>query len=142
MGKFFRVRNPKIILRRLKNKPVLQYLRFQVLSTCDWTDAEKYMWPDRYQFIIEPKMAFGSLLCSSKWWSNVKYIFLRFYLHSQKSQDRKWITIVKVNLLDKSHRNWYKISECYQLYEIYTIHGVSPSSPTQYQEGPGNFRLI
>ena len=47
MGKLFGVRNPKITLRRLENKPVLRYLRFQVLGTCDWTGAEKYMWPDR-----------------------------------------------------------------------------------------------
>ena len=47
MGKFFEVRNPKIILRRLKNKPVLRYLRVQAIGICDWTDAEKYKWPDR-----------------------------------------------------------------------------------------------
>ena len=47
MGIFFGVRNPKITLRRLKNKPVLRYLRFQVLGTCDQTGAKKYMWPDR-----------------------------------------------------------------------------------------------
>ena len=64
MGEFFGVRNPKIILRRLKNKPVLRYLRYQVLGTCDWTGAEKYFFY-RYQPIIEPKMAFGSLLGSS-----------------------------------------------------------------------------
>ena len=28
----------------------------------------------------------------------VKYIFSMFYWRSQRSQDRKWITIVKVNL--------------------------------------------
>ena len=47
MGSFLGVRNPKITLRRLKNKPVLRYLRFQVLGTCDQTAAEKYMWADR-----------------------------------------------------------------------------------------------
>ena len=46
MGKFFGVRNPKITVRRLKNKPVLRYLRFQVLSPCDWTGAKEYIWPD------------------------------------------------------------------------------------------------
>ena len=46
MGKIFGVRNP-ITLRRLKNKPVLRYLRFQILSVCDWAGAEKYMWTDR-----------------------------------------------------------------------------------------------
>ena len=35
MGKFFEVRNPKITLRRLKNKPVLRYLIFKVPGTCD-----------------------------------------------------------------------------------------------------------
>ena len=38
---FLGVRNPKITLRRLKNKPVLRYSRFQVLRTCDWTGAKK-----------------------------------------------------------------------------------------------------
>ena len=78
MGKFFGVRNSQITVRILKNKPVLRYLRFQVLGTCDRTGAEKYMWPDRllkkvfffffyrYQAIIKPKKAFGSLLGSSK----------------------------------------------------------------------------
>ena len=47
MGKFFGVRNPKITLRRLKNKAALRYLRFQVLGTCDRTGVEKCMWPDR-----------------------------------------------------------------------------------------------
>ena len=47
MGKFFGVKNPKITLRRLKNKPTLRYLRFQVLSTCDQAGTKKYMWPDR-----------------------------------------------------------------------------------------------
>ena len=46
MGKFLGVRNPKITVRRPNNKPVLRYFRFQVLDTCDWTSAEKYMWPD------------------------------------------------------------------------------------------------
>ena len=46
-GKFFEVRNPKITLRRLKNKPILRYLRFQVLGTCDRTNTKKYMWPNR-----------------------------------------------------------------------------------------------
>ena len=78
MGMFFGVRNPKITLRRLKNKLVLRYLKFQVLNTFDRTGAKKYKWPDRqlnkffhfffyrYQPIIEPKMAFGYLLGSSK----------------------------------------------------------------------------
>ena len=43
MGKFLGVRNPKITLRRLKGKPVLRYLRFQVLGTCDWTSDKKYV---------------------------------------------------------------------------------------------------
>ena len=47
MGKFFGVRNPKILLRRFKNKPVLRYLRLQVLGTYDRTGAEKDMWPCR-----------------------------------------------------------------------------------------------
>ena len=47
MVRFFGVRNPKITLRRLKNKLVLRYLRFQVLGACDQSGAEKYMWPDR-----------------------------------------------------------------------------------------------
>ena len=47
MGKFFGVRNPKITPRILKNKPVLRYLRFQVLDTYEWTGAKKYMRPDR-----------------------------------------------------------------------------------------------
>ena len=47
MVKFYGVRNSKITLKRLRNKPVLRYLRIQVLGTCDWIGAEKYMWPDR-----------------------------------------------------------------------------------------------
>ena len=47
MGKFFGVRNPEVSLRRPKNKLVLRYLRFKVLSPSDQTGAEKYMWPDR-----------------------------------------------------------------------------------------------
>ena len=47
MGKFFGVRNPKITLRRLKNKPFSRNLGFQVLGTCEWTGVEKYMWLDR-----------------------------------------------------------------------------------------------
>ena len=78
MGKFFGVRNPKITLGRLKNKPVSRCLRFQVLCTCDWTGAKKDKWPGRclkknfffffyrYQPINEPKITFGSLLGSSK----------------------------------------------------------------------------
>ena len=46
MGELFGVRNPKITLWRLKNKPVLRYVRFQVLGTCDQTDTEKYMRQD------------------------------------------------------------------------------------------------
>ena len=42
MGEFIGIRNPKITLRRLKNKPVLRYLRFQVLGAWDQTGAEKY----------------------------------------------------------------------------------------------------
>ena len=42
------------------------------------------------------------------------------------SQDRKKITIVKVNLLEESHRNRKKISGCCQLYEVHTFYGVSP----------------
>ena len=47
MGKVFGMRNLKITLRRLKNKPVSWYLRFQFLSTCDLTSVEKYMRSDR-----------------------------------------------------------------------------------------------
>ena len=47
MGKVFGVRNLKMTLTRLKNKPVLWYLRFQFLSTCDLTSVEKYMRSDR-----------------------------------------------------------------------------------------------
>ena len=47
MGKFFAVKNPKITPRILKNKPLLRYLIFQVLDTCEWTGTEKYMRPDR-----------------------------------------------------------------------------------------------
>ena len=43
MGNFWGLKNLKIKLRRVKNKPVLRFLRFQVLGTCDWTSAEKYM---------------------------------------------------------------------------------------------------
>ena len=72
------MRNPKITLRRLTNKPVLRYLRFQDVGICDQTGAEKYMWPNiqfkkkfffffyRFSPIIEPEVAFGSLLGSSK----------------------------------------------------------------------------
>ena len=42
MGEFIGIRNPKITLRKLINKPVLRYLRFQVLGTCDQTGAKKY----------------------------------------------------------------------------------------------------
>ena len=44
MGKVFGVRNLKMTL---KNKPVLWYLRFQFLSTCDLTSVEKYVRSDR-----------------------------------------------------------------------------------------------
>ena len=51
MGKYFEVRNPKITLRRLKNKlnkqSSVRYLRFQVLNTFNCTNPEKYMWADR-----------------------------------------------------------------------------------------------
>ena len=47
MGEFFGVKNPKIRLKRLKNKPVLRYLRFQFLGICERTGAKKYMWPDK-----------------------------------------------------------------------------------------------
>ena len=47
MGKYFWVRNPKITLKGLKNKPVLRYLRFQFLGTFGQTGAKKYRWPDR-----------------------------------------------------------------------------------------------
>ena len=51
MGIYFGVRNPKITLRSLKNKlnkqSSVRYLRFQVLNTCNCTNPEKYMWPDR-----------------------------------------------------------------------------------------------
>ena len=46
MDKIFRVRNPRITLTRLKKKPVLRYLRFQVLGTFDQTGVEKYVWVD------------------------------------------------------------------------------------------------
>ena len=46
MGKFCGVRNPQKSTR-LKNKPVLRYLRFQFLGTCEQTSAKKYMWPGR-----------------------------------------------------------------------------------------------
>ena len=36
---FLGARNLKITVR-LKNKPFLRYLRFQILGTCDWTGAE------------------------------------------------------------------------------------------------------
>ena len=100
-------------------------------NTCGWIDDWKknvlfsfY----KYQPITETKMTFGSFLGTSKWWYKVKYIFLKW---SQRSLDRKWITIVKVNLLEESHRNYDKISGCCQLYEIHTFHGVSlPPLPT------------
>ena len=48
MSKLFGARNPKIILiSKTENKKVLRYSRFQVLSTCDWTGAKKYIWLDR-----------------------------------------------------------------------------------------------
>ena len=47
-GKFVGVRNPKVSLIRLKNKPVLiRYSIFQLLGTCDQTSTEKYMWPEK-----------------------------------------------------------------------------------------------
>ena len=48
---------------------------------------------------------------------------------SWRPQDRKWITIVKVNLLEESHRNCDKISGCCQLYETHAFHGVNPPPP-------------
>ena len=78
VGKFLRVGDLKITLKRLKNKLVLSHLRFQ----------DQYLWPDwcqiiheakliiekkcfffffyRYRPIIKPKMAFSFLLGSSK----------------------------------------------------------------------------
>ena len=107
MGKFFGVRNLKIRPRRLKNKPVLRYLKFQILCTCDWTGAEKYIWPDRklkkiffffyrHQPIIEPKMAFDSLLGSSKWcykfWSflNTRNLLLANCIIVYSQKIRNW----------------------------------------------------
>ena len=45
-------------------------------------------------------------------------------MRSQRSQDRKWITIVKVNLVEECHRNCDKISGCCPLCEIHTFHGA------------------
>ena len=58
----------------------LRYLRFQVLSTCNcvgakntcrrienWKKKKLFFFFYRYQHIIEPKMAFGSLLGCFKW---------------------------------------------------------------------------
>ena len=86
-------------------------------------------------------MAFGSFLGSSKWWYKVKYIFLRFYLHSWRSQGRKRITIVKVNLLEESHRNCDKISGCCQLYEIHTFCQLLPS-PHFRGRGRGDLEML
>ena len=44
---FLRREIQKSHLKRVKNKPVLKYLRFQDLGTCDWIGVKKYMWPDR-----------------------------------------------------------------------------------------------
>ena len=80
MGKILEVGNSKVTLRRLKNKSVLRYLRFQVLSTrfsvtgpvpkntCDQIIEKKncFFSFHRYQPIIKPKTDFGSLLDSSK----------------------------------------------------------------------------
>ena len=41
-----------------------------------------------------------------------------------RSQDREWITNVKVNLLEKSHRNCDKICGCCQLHEIDIFHFI------------------
>ena len=70
-----------------------------------------------------------------------KLVYTRyiFYLHSQRSQDRKWITIntiVKVTLLEESYRNCDKISGCCQLYERHTFHGFSPPPPQPSQPPP------
>ena len=42
---FFGLRNSERTLWRLK--PVLRYIRFQILGTCDQIDAKNYMWLDR-----------------------------------------------------------------------------------------------
>ena len=85
MGKFFGVWNPKITLRRLEKKKVLRFedFTFSVLvtrpvpiNTCGWIDnykklfssfINKFFCEKLFQPIIEPKMAFGSLLGSSEW---------------------------------------------------------------------------
>ena len=134
-------------LEDLKTKPVLSYLRFQVLGTCDQTSAEKYRWLDRYLkkkiFLLIStynwaKMAFGSFLGSSKWWYKVKYIIPKVLSALIESQNLKWIIINKVNLLEESHRNCYKISGCCQLYEVHTFHGVNPS-PSPILRGTWKF---
>ena len=72
MGKFFGVRNPKITLKRLKDKPVLRHLRFQVLSICDRTGAEKYRWPNRY----------------------LKKTFFFFFYRYQPTVEPKWLLVL------------------------------------------------
>ena len=64
---FFGVRNPKITLKRLKNKRVLRYLRFQVLGTCEWADAENVCgqidnWKTIFSFSIDINLSL-----SQKW---------------------------------------------------------------------------
>ena len=61
-------------------------------------------------------------------------------MHSWRSQNRKWITNVKVNLLEESHRNCDKISGCCQLYEIHTFHGVSHTPPPHFRGGDWKFQ--
>ena len=112
---FFEVRNPKITLRRLKIEPVFRYLRFQVLGTCDQTHGKEYMWPEdhwkknfflfnKYQPMIEPKMAFGSLLGSSRWcykfWSFLSTRNLIIYYIIVYSQRNK-----QLRLIDKKQPN-------------------------------------
>ena len=86
-------------------------------NTCGQIDNFKkiFFFFYRYQLSIEPKMAFGSFLGSSKWWYKFKYILLKFYF---TCRDQTW--------QKESHKNCGKISGCCQLYEIHTFHSVSP----------------
>ena len=55
-------------LRRLKNKPVLWYLRFQVLSTCDRTSTKKCMLPiDNWKICFSSISIDINLSLSRKW---------------------------------------------------------------------------